>query len=181
MFAIDAQRREKERLREIEKEKRERERQAAAQRHLQQQQLAMQQQAQLQSSNGSQYGFMPSPSPSPHSAAATPNMIHLGYNGHPQVQKSASQMNGSKMVLNGTLGSRGNSHDVTRTLSPFVAGSSPSNIGMTSSNAANYSHYSLQQQARMSHADLGDSRRDTVAGQNGEKSKRKWWKRMFGK
>ncbi|TPX73114.1 hypothetical protein CcCBS67573_g05617 [Chytriomyces confervae] len=181
MYAIDAQRREKERLRDIEREKRERER---AYRHQQlaqasatntsaqssAQQLLMQQQQQ----QAQQQGYPMSPSPSPAPGAAAPHQSFLSANGTAnlqQVAKTPSMLpNASRVALD------------SRAASPYQ----PQQYSSPAQQAAEYYQQQqqlqqLQQQPRDApHSSAGYNGGAGGQQQQGGEKKKKWWKRMFG-
>ncbi|KAJ3222606.1 casein kinase I [Chytriomyces hyalinus] len=179
MYAIDAQRREKERLRDIEREKRERERayrhqqlaQASATSNSaqnsvqlmlqQQQQQQLQQQQQQQQLQG--YPMSPSPSPAP---GATAHQSFLSANGTSNLQQTArtpSMPNASRIVLD------------SRAASPYQ----PQQYASPAQQAAEF--YQQQQQLQQQPRDIPQSAvgYNSSAGAQGDK-KKKWWKRMFG-
>ncbi|KAJ3206050.1 casein kinase I, partial [Entophlyctis luteolus] len=181
MFAIDAQRREKERLREVEREKRERERQF---RH--QQQIAAQQaltgQAVSTSTNMTatpptsaqpQYPMSPSPSPIANAAlgSAPGHQSYIGTSGVPGLpqQRAGSQL-GSRLALAGSV-----VPNRDRPQSPFLG------------NGTQSQNNSGQNQVRVSGQGYATKDMEYMPA-NGHvapaadpaSKKKKWWKKIFG-
>ncbi|KAJ3202763.1 casein kinase I [Entophlyctis luteolus] len=190
MFAIDAQRREKERLREIEREKRERERQF---RH--QQQIAAQQTLATQAVSTStnmtgtpptsaqpQYPISPSPSPIANSqlANAAAHQSYIGNSATPGMtqQRAGSQL-GSRLAL---AGSAVQTKD--RSQSPFLANGVQSQNNNPQSGPVEFYGQNLSQVPGQGYAakDTGYMSANGQAVQADPSSKKKkWWKKMFGK
>ncbi|KAJ3250625.1 casein kinase I [Chytriomyces hyalinus] len=186
MYAIDAQRREKERLRDIEREKRERERayrhqqlaqanaasasaQSSAQ-HQQHQQLQQQHQQQLG------YPMSPSPSPAPGSAAAAAaaHQSFLSANGASNLQQ-VSQIPSSMLPIS------------SRAALDPRAGSPYQNQQYISPAQQAAEFYQQQQQLQLLQQQPRDAPHSAVgynsavdSQQHSGDPKRKWWKKMFG-
>ncbi|KAJ3024489.1 UNVERIFIED_CONTAM: casein kinase I [Siphonaria sp. JEL0065] len=161
MFAIDAQRREKERLREIEREKRERER---AYRH---QQMAAASANTTPSALGQQQQFPTSPSPSP-ANGGTVNQSYVSTNAA-ILQKTNSQL-GSRIALNGSQDrapSPYNAQQQYQAPADYYGQQSQPQQSPLATNGAGY----IQSQAP---APIAQAAEPTIP------KKKKWWKKMFG-
>ncbi|KAJ3286737.1 casein kinase I [Rhizoclosmatium sp. JEL0117] len=175
MFAIDAQRREKERLREIEREKRERER---ALRH---QQMASATAASTPATSSALAPLSPSPSPAPNPAHQS--YISTSNNNYYLQQPQGSGAGASRVVLNGTPVDN-------RADSPYTAQQYQQ---MQQQQQEYYQQQTQPQQAPLAQArEAGymQSQSSSPAGGNvagaaasaesSKPGKKKWWKKMFG-
>ncbi|KAI9350885.1 kinase-like domain-containing protein [Obelidium mucronatum] len=161
MFAIDAQRREKERLREIEREKRERER--AYRQQQQQQQMAAAAATNPQSSSALGQQFPMSPSPSP--AGGPVNQSYPSTNGA-ILSKTNSQL-GSRMALNDRAPSPYNSQQQPAAGDYYSQQGQPQQSPLGNKEAVAY----MQAPGGAAIASAAEA---TIP------KKKKWWKKMFG-